>query len=672
MGFGQAMGAAMDGWNESAANRRKDKALAIEEKSAADVSTYRGKQMEVMDFQIDAAKKDAKLKNSPAYKQAEAKKMELATKKTQAEIGLLNEMSGSTESTQAQQNATKLAKMEQTQNDTIARNTTIELNKDLYTLWGSDEPMDDTMITRLNNFRESEDAFKVQNPNPFAMYNPNNKKHEAGVMAAADKMLKGQGLDLTQFPDDKADEIMEDMVSNVKDFAKDGILLFDSVTGEVKSVPNLFNMTDTNDMVPTPAKKQFMKKIEETTAKNIRKNESTRGSMLEGPAEWEGGDGKTEGKGPMEYNLNGKMVDPVKYKQKLDYFKYPVPDDLKSVLKYNDGLINGKKGSGKSDGPASRWDNASKEQLRTGLDSLTMELDGLDPIEDKEEFYKAKTLIESGIAKLSDDSEKKTKRSALNDALKYSKAKAYVSKDAVSTGFQREMEVQETNSLNNNTTIQKTHTALVEKETFVHNADDVMTDIVDAEKNDVPILNVLMGDTFASKLSKVGAAESVVKEMSEWASGKDMTKKEFNKRLGNTIGINTKLTKIVVDYLKATSGATVGEEERSTITEMMISVVQGKTEHVLNALSTFRNVVSHDTQREVNNTLNIVSSLPITSKRILKLEDSNALENYNKVIAAKGKKEQEETTNTQGASTHGNRKTLTQPDGSPIDIMKGM
>jgi len=599
MGLGSVMGSALAGYQASANDRLKKEAAALASRKADRNDEYMQKQMEVMDYNMKAKKAEMAAANSPEAKQLRAMKIKMETEMLKGWMG--DASSGSTGAAQQQETANKQVQMQQQMEDTQAQTMLKDTITNMYTDISDGGQISSDQVSLFNKIIQDEPGFQVKFPNGVEMFNPNNEKHKQGIKAAARKTLEVQGIDITKFPVDKADELLEDVEKSLEKMGEVGYALVDPQTGDLKLIDELVEMTDVRKTMPTSlikaTKDRLAKSIEAVTMKNAK----TRKLGLNDVPEWKKADGTDESKGPLLYK--GKNASEETAKRK--YFGLPIPPELEAVNKHNSSLINP---TGKQTKETGYWAGASQEQLQEAIPNQMDKLMELEPGSEEYDDLKGKAL--AGIDSMEDSEQRKNYRKAIKKAEQLAIGKSLVFKPQLSTGEQTKIEVIENTNIEGNSKLRDSKDKILAETTLITGINDVMEDIVEVEEGAGMLNGAMTSDMLMQAIS---IAPDKAEELLSALNGTD--RKAMRAAINNTIAVNSKIGKLLATYIKNTSGATVGDKERDFLVGILQGARGGDSRAMIRSMTAFREASGVELAERTKD-MELVAGIPATIRRV--------------------------------------------------------
>jgi len=600
MGLGSVMGAALQGYQASANDRLKKEASALAERRADRNDEYQQKQMEVMDYNMKAKKAEVAAANSPEAKQLRAMKIKMETEMLKGWMG--DSSSGNTGAAQQQETANKQVQMQQQMEDTQAQTMLKDTITNMYTDISDGGQISSDQVSLFNKIIQDEPGFQVKFPNGVEMFNPNNEKHKQGIKAAARKTLEVQGIDITKFPVDKADELLEDTEKSLEKMGEVGYALVDPQTGDLKLIDELFEMTDVKKTMPTSLIKATKDRLAKTIEAVTMKTAKTRKLGLNGDnPEWKQADGTDKSKGPLLYK--GKNASEETAKRK--YFGLPIPPELESINKHNSSLINP---TGKQTKETGYWVGASQEQLQEAIPNQMDKLMELEPGSEEYDDLKGKAL--AGIDRMEDAEQRKQYRKAIKKAEQLAIGKSLVFKPQLSTGEQTKIEVIENTNIEGNSKLRDSKDKILAETTLITGINDVMEDIVDVEEGAGMLNGAMTSDMLMQAIS---IAPDKAEELLSALNGTD--RKAMRTAINNTIAVNSKIGKLLATYIKNTSGATVGDKERDFLVGILQGARGGDSRAMIRSMTAFREASGVELAERTKD-MELVAGIPATIRRV--------------------------------------------------------
>jgi len=619
MGIGSALGSMVDGYNSASANRRNEEKMDMARTAQAQNQEFNAMRMDEMQFKMDAQKQAYAASQTPEAKQYRAEKMKSETAMFKAKTAFLNE--GNSDAAQLQETQNELTQVKMDFENKADVDHTVETKNNMYTTLNEGGQIGDSELAEFNSIIENNIEFLGKTfPNSVAMYNPNNTKHEAGIYDMANKMLQGQGLDMTKFPADKAEELMKDSVDSLKALAEKGYIVADSVTGEAKSIDSLFGQLGNTQRTPRTLVAGINKMVSDTAMEVSTRNMEKRNARLPSVEAWQTDPetGKAE-KGPeMWKKKDGSMVDASQYLQRAELLAanggIPVDKDLEAMVKRNNDSLVKKDGSTKED---SYFAGANPEQLH-GVIARNTEALMMGGMDDKE-TAKLTALTKAGIDKLPDEKQKTQARKSLANANRYRTTTEIFENSKVARTDPKDkawMVTTESNQAKDLTTDQKAGVSSV-RATVAQSErlNTILGRLKDASESGELIVG-FGADWAKSSMAKDQGVYDSANEMLANSSNKlddakarlknaatetevKTARKEVDKLLHdsslsldrmihNTTSIDTALGLELAVFIKEMSGAAVSDQERDFLIDVVQGIQRGRPDVVGAALESFR------------------------------------------------------------------------------------
>ncbi len=421
----------------------------------------------------------------------------------------------------------------------------------------------------INELISTDEVLAGMVKEPLVRYNPNEQNHQKGVDAYTVKYAQMTGMSF-----DQALPIVEGM-------ADAGLVGFGAGSGKPWDITGIGSIVGADKRQPAyklnSAKAQIEKGAQASIAKQMEKRKQEK--LTPDIPEWHQGRGE-EGK----QLYKGK--DPSQYAYMLKLNGLPIPPDLAEMAKTN------------SKGSQGYWDGATPEQFQGKMDEFKdMALSG-------ELDEKGIAIYKSGIENLKDSKERETARKLLRSAEDHLEVQEIFKKDNVTTSDKNTMQSIETNSISSNKDLMKERKLVKASEAMIFGLNDVMSDLEKAVNGEGVMSGV--GSDFLVKLVAKDI-ESVRAGINLFKSGKDVTRQQVL----NTLGLNTKIGKLVASYVKETSGAAVSDQERAFLTGILAGAMNGDPKAMATSMSAFRDVTANELENKANDFL-LVDKLPYT------------------------------------------------------------
>ncbi len=604
MGLGSSLGAALEGWEKSAQSRRNDEKVEIAREEGRQRKEYQGKQMEVMDYNLKSAKAADDAANTPEALALKALKIKNATAKIKTEMAYRKDLFG-TDAQKTQQLEQDTAEIKRTVEDKIEIDHAVETHGNVLEEIGAGGKLSRNTLNSVNTLIKGP-GFKTKFPNPLGFFNPNDETHVASMKDSAKKALALQGIDLKKIEPEKAKEILEDMEDYLVESGKKGLILADTVTGEMHPIQNIFGITNTKDRQPT----NRIKKAEEATSRIaqgvVAKNSRKRAMGLNDVPVWQEGDGTAkskENKGKLLYK--GKNAS--KETERREYFKLPIPEELKSINKHNDSLINpkGKKG----DVATGFWAGATPEQVEESISNQMMALAELEIGDEEVDNILARTR--AGINLIKDEGTRKKMRATLKRGEQLMVGKEFVFKGSISDGEQNKIDLIENNNVSDSAGLKKDKEKVLAEVTLVDGLDDIMEDIVEIEEGEGMVNEAMASEMFMKAL---GIAPD--KATSLLATLKGTDREAMRKQINNTISVSSKLGKILATYVKNTSGAAVSDDERDFLSGVIMGARGADSTSIVRSMTSFREATTDTELGARLRDMTLIAGIPATMRRV--------------------------------------------------------
>jgi len=632
MGIGSALGSMVDGYNSASANRRNEEKMDMARTAQAQNQEFNAMKMDMMKEDREAQKQAYASSQTPEAKQYRAAKMKAETEKYKMQAGFFNDMSSDAAQLQETQNELTQVKMDFENKADVDH--TVETKNNMYTIIGDGGQIGDNELNQFNSIIEANPEFlKKSFPNPVVLVNPNNKKHEQGLNEYAAKLLEGQGLDMTKFPADKADEIMEDTLDSVKELARVGYIVVDNETGTAKSIDSLFGQLGNNERTPSTLTSKVSSVVRSTAEKAATKNMNKRKLGLNEVPEWQKEDttGMSETKGPKLYKGRDANRDTMRFQA----LNIKIPPELEAINKYNAELINPKDGKAKESG---FWAGATTEQVQEGVQNQLFSLMELE-VGDEAAREDLTAKAQAGISLMKDEGQRKQMRAALKKTEQMAVGKEFVFSDDISTGKQNRIDIMESNNLDSTPTLVKAKDKITAELTLMDGIDEVSRDIIEVEKSE-GMLNQAMASPLLMKAMGI-APETATTLMSALT---DKSAKVTRAMINNTIPINSKLGKLLATYVKNTSGASVSDDERTFLSGVLMGATGGDSVQMIRALTAFKEASETELGGKLSD-MSLIAGIPSTMRRVN--NTINSEENFiSEVEQARASRKPSEVTNT--------------------------
>lgn len=558
MGIGAALGSFVDGY-QSAQNNRLAREQAEKKNALAD------KQIELMDLKVEESKRKQQLLNSPDAKRARAMEMKLKTAQMQYKMNAYNELSGQdTGASEVSQLSQQVLQLKQATDD----KDRVDNLKDAYVNYKTTIANGDA-ITDLKPFNEliaSDPVFKTQFPNPVQFYNPTQDSHKQSMTKLAEKVLRLQGIDLTKFKPEDANNLVEQTEYSLEALAKKGSIVVDSETNEAKMLDSMFSITDVANRVSPSITKNANEKVKDLLMNGVQEAhqiQEIRSVPTQGKQLWKG-------------------KDPVRYEELLIAAGEKVPTGLKEMIKANAKLSG---------------DQATMHPMLQGKTD-TEKLGLIDKIVetsftgkvDKSYF----NLAYEAINTMGDAKDKEAMRARVKNAYARSVTKDVFNGDEPLTVRTSEMfKTMENSNLINSENKNKLRDVKDEVDGNVDsakNVNEILTEMSGYAEKD-QLLTGLFKNTAKDILGKDDAVIGRLNELSGSTDPKDIKEaNDLRKAVANTIRVDTKVGMMLAKFIKEMSGAAVSDQEREFLTSVVQGITSGDAHMVGVGLQTFRDV----------------------------------------------------------------------------------
>jgi len=430
---------------------------------------------------------------------------------------------------------------------------------------------------------------KVQ-PNTIIQYNPQSSTHSKGLQAHIEQRIGMAGLT-------GQEGAYQQIAPGVEAEAKNGLFGFDAKTGKVVDIQMMGNMTGSTKRMANHTAKELAGNVIGITDKD----ETTTSKKL-----W-------NGKDPAQLMVNAEMTG------------VPIPAALKEMAKANEELTAG----------GGYWDGFNPEEVNQGIENIKGEIlsGNTDP--------KLLARYTSAVSTLKDADQRKQALKAMDVARTNIKTQDIYSRDTVAPAEQNWMEMKEYQSTTGNTKIDDTKKKLLAEEELITGLNGVAGELIDAVGGE----GVVSGFGAAQAMGFLGLDADVSSKA--LAILNDTSTEKARTQLLNTVGINTKLGRIIVKYVKETSGASVTNEEREFLTRIISGASQGDPEVMLEAMQSFRDV-SVDQLGALPDKFGYRISLPATVYKYKSIgQQTDWMSQYKNVMSKKNKKQSVTGTNGQ-------------------------
>ena len=632
MSFGVALAAGMGAF-DAQQKASQESALADRQENRADEKWEETKkinaqnlknsnqQYQINSLQLKDATQAYKEKYSPEAKKGRANKIKFQNQVMADVMGVEQQTEqGAVETRQAQ---TEKVVRETAQR--VADKEDVDNSVRAYGNWATTMSTDGavTNFDEINTMVANNPVMSGMIKSSLVIYNPNDKKHKAGVDAFTSKLAEQYGGD--------DPETLELLKSTVEDMANKGYLGFETESGRAIDIKGMGTMMGLDKLIPESSVSGISKGVKAAGTAGYVKHARKMG-LNEEPI-WKKGSETGEGAtstGPKTYQ--GR--DPSKYKMALEMQGMPIPQDLTDILKFNSNLINptGKKGDAPMTG---YWAGANPIQIEEAVGNQVTEI-----LADNLKGADADTLIaraKSGIALLdASDSVKNKLRARVQTAEDSIVADDIVfKKEALSNSEQSTIDIMENNNLDTKAHLVKKQEKVLSEYKLTVGIDDVMETIIDVEKG-----AGMSNEVLASSLMQqaIGIAPDMAADL--LAKLKDTSKDVSREMINNTIAVNSKLGKILATYVKNTSGAAVSDQERQFLSNILMGAAGGDSKTMLIALSTFKEASQGELKEMIKNK-SLVAGIPATMRRVQEgiSSSDDYIAQYDKIKAQKAQQD---------------------------------
>ncbi len=577
-GFGDAASGFIKGIQLANAEQDKTERTRILAEESEQRGEFRQKQMAQMDYNLKQSKlKDAEY-NSSAATQLRSR---VLTAKLQSIKSLFGDSSSSGAGQQAQLQQEVTANT-QALGDITAQTTSIRSVGNVVSTLGSggtNTDFEDLASTMLN---DSDLAGLA--PNGLTIYNPNSVKHKQGIYSFAMEALKLEGVDLSKADEKTSELILGDAINTANKLAERGFLGFDPITGDAIDIVGMFGATDIISKLPQGQMTAYNKegrKVAGQAKKDYQREREVKKLASESAA-WE--------RQAKQYKTpGGTMVDATVAKQQYELLGMSVPPDLTKLLNEN---VEAEKVAKTTD----TYEDLGAMMLAISGGKGSDEL-----------IAKART----GISTLSNDTEKKKWSERLERAERISFVNETLKKEDITVEEEKTLERFEDRAGKEFTGLDKQR-AVIRKEMQLADAvDGVITEVGDVLGYEGLVAGA--GANYVLGLvaeDKTKAAEMYNGLMDKVNKGKGKITKA---QILNTIGINTKLGKLVASYIKTESGMGVSDNEREFLIGILAGAMNGNPEEMVKALTSFRDVTIGSVNQQFTSDYRMPNRMPKTA-----------------------------------------------------------
>ena len=570
-GYGNVASGFLQGLQAANGERRKDELSAQKAKELDMRAQYQSKQMEVMDANLKAAKRQEAAANSPQAKQlkaaqAQASLME-AQVKTQAYTMVGQDMGMS-------QVQNEVAQVKQQVEDKIAIDANNEVVKNYSQTLADGERITD--LKPLNNLIAGNPAYQTVAKNPLIFYNDADPSHVQGIQKAAQKTLKLQGIDLDKMPN--ADYLMNTTVEMLKSYANRGYIVADSQTGEMVPLSGIFNLSGSENVIPESTKKKMQTSLQNTA--NEAANTEVRKSRLpsfNSTPEWKNPES------PKNQKQLYKGKDPAPLLNAYKMSGMTPPAELVTANTKNQELV-------KAQEDQSYFAGATQGQVIKTMDRIKEEALGGNLSED------STAILKSGIEVIKDPTLKKDYAQVMKIAENGAKVdKIYTDPTTVSKPEYR-LSYIESDNLKGNSTLSKQRDLVSAQKVFVGDLNGAMDTIVRVtQPGEAGIATGVFAPTLIGMYAKDKAASDkaldIIEKGVKFITGDgEVRYKIDSKQLLNSIDVNTQVGSMIAKYVKATSGSGVSDGERQYLTAIITAANNGDPQAMVRAMQSFRDL----------------------------------------------------------------------------------
>ncbi len=602
MGLGQAFGTAAQAYtrkrNIDLENDRADARAGREERAYKERSEERN-------LRVSKLKAELKEKNDPQAKRLRAQEMQLKQQKMQLTQQSMNNIYGSEQDQRVQNQIANVEKQVAGQKKVVDTDRAFSDHFMTY----ADGGMPD--FVKVNEIIAGDPILSKVQPNTIIQYNPQSSTHSKGLQAHIEQRIGMAGLT-------GQEGAYQQVAPGVEAEAKNGLFGFDAKTGKVVDIQMIGNMTGStkrmaNHTIGNVAKrtnvasKQAISQI--AVAKELSGNVigiTDKDETMTAKKLW-------NGKDPAQLMVNAEMTG------------VPVPSALKEMAKANEELASG----------GGYWDGFNSEEINQGIENIKGEIlsGSTDP--------KLLARYTSAVSTLKDSDQRKQALKAVDVARTNIKTQDIYSRDTVAPAEKNWMEMKEYQNTTDNTKIGDTKKKLLAEEELITGLNGVSGELIDAVGGE----GVVSGFGAAQAMGFLGLDADVSSKA--LAILNDTSTEKARTQLLNTVGINTKLGRIIVKYVKETSGASVTNEEREFLTRIISGAAQGDPEVMLEAMQSFRDV-SVEQLGALPDKFGYRISLPATVYKYKSIgKQTDWMSQYKSVMAKKNKKQSVTGTNGQ-------------------------
>lgn len=545
MGFGQALGQGVAAWQAEDTRQFKKEDIRQDnlrqDAAAEDNKRVNDQKFELNKMKIDDARSQRQEYNSPAAKKLRATKLKMEQMQADSLGKYLSNNFQSHETQQLKHELKQTQKVVEdqkvlTQDNNFATNTMVDM-KDTGSF--SDLPA-------LNDFVGRNPLLNQVIKAPLVKFNPNDENHVREMKGQAQKQAKAQGANV------------EDAMISMEHMATNGFMVFDSSNSKPYDVLGM--------MSPTGSTKGVSKSIMAGANAKLTGDIQAKIDQTNKIDEAKKSSGSAAIKKPV-LRVTSTGRDPQEVKDWADSVKGPYPAGLESMIKENESMM------------AKYDETIARDKMEGYFDRAVMGQTT------RQETAELKSFI-SGL----ETEEKKSWLHELEQAEDISDVNDVWNNPNPTQGEVRRLDNMElTNTVGNTKLVTRQEGIETEKNT------------VNKVNNILGRLNELQDDVVSGRLSTAVIGEAsrnlgFVEKVSQMFAGKDGGIPRD--KLLASIEANTMIGKLVVDFVKATSGAAVTNEEYARLRLILAGAEGGSPAAMATAMQTFRDGIVDDLDKE--------------------------------------------------------------------------
>ncbi len=558
MGLGQAFAAGMQSYNNQI-NTNQNRDLANKRDARADMVFEQNTELRKAQTELAQAKHQE-------YTSPEAKKLRADTYKLKsAEIA--NETGRLEISQQYNQFMMETKKKVEGLEKNNTRQKTDSIFTDYYTSQKDGAKPD---LKGLNEIRTSNDLMKQTYPNPLIVFNPSDEKHVAGLKEQA-KILVGAG------GGEESPEALDAAYPAVEEMAKAGVFVFDSATGKLVNTDMMANVLGVNKRVSSHtvsgAKETVTKSATEATGaygKKQQRQQQKANDRIQPPVMETYG-----GKDPQEVAnwaiASGNKVDPeVQAMIDSNNEKSKEFEEMRTQNFVDDMLDKAKDGE-ITQNELSKLKISIRDMPKAEQTELRKEIDAAEDIITVNEVYE---------------------------------------KDQADRGDLNTFKNIELENTDGNAKLTDVQQDIGKRTEVVAGINDILGRLEQVQDK------MLTG--LGAKYMVSGAATDLAgtEKLIAMAGGKPIPKEV----LLNSIEMNTEIGRLVSDYVKMTSGASVTNEEYDRLSLVIAGAQSGDPAAMARAMQTFRDGTVRSLNRQKDTDV-VKYKLPATGYMLKDIDD---------------------------------------------------